>query len=114
MICLEIRTNTLNDIRRRIEKIRCRVNNQEEIFLFNILCGLLHQSELTVDQLNHMEPDVNIRQKMLGELRSETILAQNVTSGSYLFHGKATEVCVKEFYKEKKCLHCKSIKDMKF
>jgi len=61
-----------------------------------------------------MEKDVNIRQKVLGELRNETILAQKVADGSYIFHGKATEVCVAECYKEKKCFHCKSIKDMKF
>jgi hypothetical protein len=113
-VCLEIRTAVLNDIERRIEKIRCRVNTQEETFLFNILCGLLHRSELTVDELIHMEADVNIRQKILGELRSETILAQNVTNGSYLFHGQVTKVCVEESYKEKRCFHCKSIKDMKF
>jgi len=82
--------------------------------MFNVLCGLLHRSQLIVDELIHMEADVNIRQKMLAELRNETILAQNVTDGAYLFHGQATKVCVEEFYKEKKCLHCKSIKNMKF
>jgi hypothetical protein len=61
-----------------------------------------------------MESDVNIRQKVLRELRNETILAQNVASGAYIFHGQATKVCVEETYKEKKCFHCKSIKDMKF
>ncbi len=74
----------------------------------------MHRSELTVDELIHMEGDVNIRQKVLGELRNETILAQNVTNGSYLFHGQATKVTVENSYKEKKCFHCKWIKDMKF
>jgi hypothetical protein len=61
-----------------------------------------------------MENDVNIRQKVLDELRNETILARNVTNGSFIFHGQATKVCVEESYKEKRCLHCTSIKDMKF
>ncbi len=74
----------------------------------------MHRSELTVDELIHMEGDVSIRHKILDELRNETILAQNVGKGSYIFHGQATKVCVEEFYKEKKCFHCKSIKDMKF
>ncbi len=61
-----------------------------------------------------MEPDVNVRQKILDELRNETFLARNVANGSYVFHGQATRVCIEEFYKDKKCLHCKWIKDMKF
>jgi hypothetical protein len=69
---------------------------------------------LTVDELIHMEEDVSIRHKILEELRRETILTQNVRSGAYIFHGQATKVCVEDFYKDKKCFHCKWIKDMKF
>lgn len=74
----------------------------------------MHRSELTVDELIHMESDVDRRQKVLGELRNETMLAQKVADGSYIFHGQATKTCVAEFYKEKKCFHCKSIKDLRF
>ncbi|CAF2412020.1 unnamed protein product [Rotaria sp. Silwood2] len=109
-----IRLSTLNSIARRIEKIRCRVSSQEEQFILNILCGLLYRSELTVDDLIEMEKDPNIRQKVLEELRNETILAQHVTTGSYVFHEQATKVCTNEFYKEKKCFSCKWIIDMKF
>lgn len=111
---LEIRTSTLNDIGRRIEKIRCRISTEEETFMLNILCGLLHKSELTVDELIHMEKDANIRQKILDELRHDTILARNISDGSTKFYSQSTKVCVEEFYKEKKCFHCKSIHDMKF
>ena len=61
-----------------------------------------------------MEDDVDVRQKILEELRSETILARNVTNGSYIFHGQATKLCFEEYYKEKKCSYCKWIKDMIF
>jgi hypothetical protein len=61
-----------------------------------------------------MESDVTIRQKVLEELRNETILAQNVANGAFTFHGRATKVCVEKSYKEKRCFHCKSMKDMKF
>ena len=105
---------TLNDIARRIEKIRCRVSSEEETFILNVLCGLLHKDELTVDELIHMEKDANIRQKILDELRDDTILARNISNGSTKFYSQATKVCVEEFYKEKKCFHCKSIDDMKF
>ena len=104
----------MNDTTRRIEKIRCRASSQEEAFIFNVLCGLLRQPELTVDELIHMEGDVNIRQKILDELRNETILARNLSKGSFIFHGQATKVCVEESYRDKKCSHCKWIKDMKF
>jgi uncharacterized protein YjgD (DUF1641 family) len=90
------------------------MNSKEETFVFNILCGLLHRSELTVDELIHMEEDVEIRQKVLDELRNETILTRNVSNGAYIFHGKVIKVCVEEFYQKKKCFHCKWIKDMKF
>ncbi|CAF1266341.1 unnamed protein product [Adineta steineri] len=110
----DIRTANLNDIRRRLEKIRCRATTQEEVFIFNVLCGLLHKSELTVDELIHMEEDVSIRQKVLEELCHETILTRTVSSGSYIFQGQSAKVCVEEFYKEKKCFRCKSIKDMLF
>lgn len=111
---LAIRSCTLHDIARRIEKLRCRANSKEETFIFNVLCGLLHKPELTVDELIHMEGDVAIRQKLLEELCNETILMRTVKNGSYTFHGQATKVCVEEFYKEKKCFHCKSITGMKF
>ncbi|CAF0962928.1 unnamed protein product [Rotaria sordida] len=113
-----IRKATLNGIARRIEKIRCRVSNQEEAFIFNILCGLLNRFEVTVDDLIEMEKDVNIRQKILEELRNETILARNVTNGAYVFHEQATKMCVKEFYEEKRCfpflLIDVSIKEIKY
>ncbi|CAF0977347.1 unnamed protein product [Rotaria sp. Silwood1] len=109
-----IRSSTLNSIARRIEKIRCRVGSQEEAFILNILCGLSYRSELTIDDLIQMEGDASIRQKILEELRNETILARNVTTGSYIFHEQATKVCVNEFYKEKRCFPCKWIKDTKF
>ena len=56
-----VRTSTLQDIRRRIEKIRCHANEKEESFIFNIVCGLLHRDELSVDELNQMfrEPVVS-------------------------------------------------------
>lgn len=109
-----IRSSTLNDIKRRIEKIRCRISSREETFMFNLLCGLLHRDELTIDEIIHMESDVSIRQKVLDELRNETLLARTVSSGSYIFHGQSTKVCIQESYKEKKCFHCKSIDGMKF
>ena len=111
---LEIRSTSLSDIARRIEKIRCRVTSEEETFVMNILCGLLHKPELSVDELIHMEKDADIRQKMLDELRNETIVARNISNGSTKYYGQATKVCVEEYYKEKKCFHCKSIEDMKF
>ncbi|CAF1606538.1 unnamed protein product [Adineta ricciae] len=110
----EIRLATLNDIFRRIEKLRCRATSEEQTFIFNILCGLLHRSELTVDELVHMQGNAEIRHKVLEELRNETILTRAVSKGAYRFHGQSTRVCVEEFYKEKRCFHCKSIKDMKF
>ncbi|CAF0853079.1 unnamed protein product [Adineta ricciae] len=110
----EIRLATLNDIFRRIEKLRCRATSEEQTFIFNILCGLLHRSELTVDELVHMQENAEIRHKMLEQLRNETILTRAVSKGAYQFHGQSTKVCVEEFYKEKWCFHCKSIKDMKF
>jgi hypothetical protein len=67
-----------------------------------------------VDELIHMEGDVSIRQKVLDELYNETILTRTVTNGSYIFHAQSTKVCVEKYYKEKRCFHCKSIKDMKF
>ena len=104
----------LNDIFRRIEKLRCRATSEEQTFIFNILCGLLHRSELTVDELVHMQENAEIRHKVLEQLRNETIVTRAVSKGAYQFHGQATRVCVEEFYKEKRCFHCKSIKDMKF
>lgn len=109
-----IREASLNDIKRRIEKIRCRINSQEETFMFNVLCGLLHKDELTTDELIHMESDVSVRQKILDELRNETLLARTVSSGSYIFHGQSIKVCVEEWYKQKRCFHCQSIGGMKF
>lgn len=109
-----IRTKTLDDIFRRIEKIRCRVSSEEETFIFNVLCGLLHRDELSVDELIHMEKDPTIRQKLLDELRNETILMRTVKNGSYTFHNRSIRICIEEFYKDKKCFHCKSIDGMKF
>ena len=105
MPVLAIRKAYLQDILRRIEKIKCRQNNREQQFSFNVLCGLLHQTELTVDQLIKMEADANIRQKVLDELRNETILMRTVSSGSYIYHSQAIKVCIEEFYKDK-CLQC--------
>ncbi len=95
----------MHDTLRRIEKIRCRINTQEQTFLFNILCALLHQPELTVDQLVAIEEDVTIRQKILDELRNETILMRSVSTGSYVYHSQVIKVCVGEYYKDK-CLQC--------
>jgi len=102
---LGIRKSTLQDIARRIEKIKCRANTQEQIFLFNVLCGLLRRPEITVDELIRMEEDVTVRQKILDELRNETILMRSVSTGSYIYHSQVTKVCIEEFYKDK-CLHC--------
>jgi hypothetical protein len=102
---LAIRKSSLQDIARRIEKIKCRANTKEQTFLFNILCGLLNQRELTVDRIIEIEEDVGIRQKILDELRNETILMRSVSTGSYIFHSQAIKVCVEEYYKEK-CLYC--------
>lgn len=52
-----------------------------------------------------MEEDVTIRQKILDELRNETLLIRSVSTGSYLYHSHAVKVCVREFYKDK-CLQC--------
>lgn len=82
--------------------------------MFNVLCGLLHRPELTVDELIHMEEDVTVRQKMLDDLRNETIITRTVSNGAYVFHGQSTKVCVEEFYRKKKCFHCKGIEGMKF
>jgi hypothetical protein len=104
-IFLAIRKSTLHDIARRIEKIRCRTNTQEQTFLFNVLCGLLNQTELTVDQLINMEEDVTVRQKILDELRNETILMRSVSTSEYTYNSQAIKVCFEEFYKNK-CLYC--------
>jgi flagellar biosynthesis chaperone FliJ len=100
-ILLAIRKSTLQDTARRIEKIKCRANTQEQTFLFNVLYGLLHRSELTADELIKMEQDVTIRQKILDELRNETILMRSVSTGSYVYHSQVIRVCIKEFYKDK-------------
>ena len=52
-----------------------------------------------------MEEDVTIRQKILDELRNETILDRSVSNGSYVYHGQVIRVCIEEYYKDK-CLHC--------
>jgi hypothetical protein len=102
---LDIRKSTLQDTARRIEKIRCRTTTQEQKFLSNVLCGLLYQPELTVDELVEIEEDVTIRQKILDELRNETILIRSVSTGSYVYHSQVIKVCVEEYYKDK-CLPC--------
>ncbi|CAF0902159.1 unnamed protein product [Adineta ricciae] len=100
-----IRRSTLQDTARRIEKIKCRATTQEQTFLFNVLCGLLNQPELTVDQLIELESDVTVRQKILDELRNETLLIRSVAAGSFIYHSQTIRVCVEEYYKDK-CLHC--------
>ncbi|CAF1416092.1 unnamed protein product [Adineta ricciae] len=100
-----IRRSTLQDTARRIEKIKCRATTQEQTFLFNVLCGLLNQPELTVDQLIELESDVIVRQKILDELRNETLLIRSASTGSFIYHSQAIRVCVEEYYKDK-CLHC--------
>ena len=100
-----IRRSTLQDTARRIEKIKCRVTTQEQAFLFNVLCGLLNHRELTVDQLIELESDVAIRQKILDDLRNETLLIRSASTGSFIYHSQTIRVCVEEYYKDK-CLHC--------
>ncbi|CAF0775772.1 unnamed protein product [Rotaria sordida] len=96
-----IRKSILQDIARRIEKIRCRVTIQEQTFLFNVLCILLYQPEITIDELIEIEKDVTVRQKILNELRDETILIRSVSTGSYIYHSQSIRVCVEEYYKDK-------------
>jgi len=48
-----------------------------------------------------MEEDVTIRQKILDELRNETILMRSASTGSYIYHSQVIRVCIKEFYKDK-------------
>ena len=98
---LDIRQATLQDIARRIEKLRCRSNTQEEAFLMNVLWGLLNQSELSVTELIAMERDVSIRQKVLDELRDETILIRSISNASYAYHSQVIKVCIQEFYQDK-------------
>ena len=100
-----IRRSTLQDTARRIEKIKCRSTIQEQAFLFNVLCGLLNQPELTVDRLIELESDATVRQKILDELRNETLLIRSASTGSFIYHSQVIRVCVEEYYKDK-CLHC--------
>ena len=100
-----MRQATLQDISRRVEKIKCRSDEREKAFLFNVLCSLTNQPEVTVDELIRMEDDANIRQKMLDQLRNETLLIRSVTNGSYMCHGHVIEVCIKELYKTQ-CQSC--------
>ncbi|CAF3402484.1 unnamed protein product [Rotaria sp. Silwood1] len=101
-----IRKSILQDIARRIEKIRCRKTLQEQTFLFNVLCVLSYQPEITIDELIEIEQDATVRQKMLDELRDETILIRSVSTGSYIYHSQSIKVCIEEYYKDK-CLHYK-------
>jgi hypothetical protein len=102
---LDIRKSSLQDIFRLVEKIKCRSDNQEQIFLFNILCSLTHKSELSVDELIAMEEDATMRQNMLDQLRNETLLIRSVTGGSYIYHSQTIKVCIEEYYKDK-CQYC--------
>ncbi|CAF3399340.1 unnamed protein product [Rotaria sp. Silwood1] len=102
-----IRKSILQDIARRIEKIRCRKTLQEQTFLFNVLCVLSYQPEITIDELIEIEQDATVRQKMLDELRDETILIRSVSTGSYIYHSQSIKVCIEEYYKDK-CLHYKT------
>jgi hypothetical protein len=102
---LDIRKSSLQDISRRVEKIKCRSNNQEQAFLFNVLCSLTHKPEISVDELIAMEDDALTRQQMLDQLRDETLLIRSVTSGSYIYHSQVIKVCVEEYYKDK-CQYC--------
>ena len=77
----------------------------EQKFLFNVLCGLLNRHELTVDELVEIENDVTIRQKILDELRNETLLMRSVSTGSFTYHSQVIRVCIEEYYKNR-CLHC--------
>lgn len=67
----------------------------------NVLWGLLDRPELTVSELIDMEPDVSIRQKILDELRDETILIRSVTNAAYAYHSQVIKVCIQEYYREK-------------
>ncbi|CAF4391179.1 unnamed protein product, partial [Rotaria sp. Silwood2] len=58
-----IRKSNLQNIARRIEKIRCRTTIQEQTFLFNVLYVLSYQPEITIDELIEIEKDATIRQK---------------------------------------------------
>jgi len=102
---LAIRKSNLQDIARRIEKLKCRTTTQEQTFLFNVLCSLLHRSEIPVDKLIEIEQDVTVRQKILDELRDETLLIRSVSTGSYTYHSQVIRVCMEEYYKDK-CLNC--------
>lgn len=77
----------------------------EQRFLFNVLCGLLHRSELAVDELVEIESDVTIRQKILDELRNETLLRRSVATGSFTYHSQLIRVCIEEYYKDR-CQKC--------
>jgi hypothetical protein len=103
----DIRKSVLQDTARRIEKIKCRNSMAEQKFMFNVLCGLRNRHELTVDELVQIENDVTIRQKILDELRNETILIRSVSAGSYTCHSQVIRVCIEEHYKNT-CLHCKA------
>ncbi len=48
-----------------------------------------------------MEEDVTVRQKVLDELRNETILIRTIATGSYKYHSQAIKVCIEEYYKDK-------------
>ncbi len=48
-----------------------------------------------------MEEDVTVRQKVLDELRNETILIRTIATGSYKYHSQTIKVCIEEYYKDK-------------
>ncbi|UJR28116.1 hypothetical protein I4U23_009371 [Adineta vaga] len=96
-----VRRSILQDTARRIEKIKCRTTTQEQTFLSNVLCGLLDLHEITVDELIQLESDVTVRQKVLDELRNETLLIRSVSTGSYLYHSQVIRVCIEEYFKDK-------------
>lgn len=104
-----MREATLQDIFRRIEKIKCRSDQREQTFLFKVLCALTKQNEITIDELISMEDDATIRQKMLDQLRDETLLIRSVTNGSYVHHSQSIQVCMKEYYKSQ-CESCNNSK----
>lgn len=103
-----MREATLQDVFRRIEKIKCRSDQREQAILFKVLCTLTNQKEITIDELIGMEEDATIRQKMLDQLRDETLIIRSVTNGSYVHQSHSIGVCMNEYYKTQ-CKSCNKL-----
>ncbi|CAF0788321.1 unnamed protein product [Didymodactylos carnosus] len=97
-----IERTTLEDIRRKVEKIISRLSTKEQKLLFRILCHFLTHQEMSVNDLISLENDQTIRLGVINDLQNESLLSRTVRSGNYVLHSQAVRVCLQKYY-EKNC-----------